>query len=349
MTEPLVPSDVDLRDFAFMPLDVVRLRDSGLTAKASGDAFRAAVLLWCASWHQVPAASLPDDEDELANICGYSRARREWAKVSEGALRGWVRCTDGRLYHAAVAGKALEAWIEKLASAIGGAAGNAKRWNVQIDTDGLRRQFAQAVECLRALDPQSRTLRKKAVAVLTMPSLSESGGESPPESPPDSPPDRKGQGQGQGQGLEEQKTSSSSSAEPTAGQQAGPKVDQPAAPKPTVPCPYRDIVVAYHEALPTLPRVRVFDGKLWDGRCKAMRELWGWVLSSRRADESRRATNADEAMGWIRAYFAQAAMNDFVMGRTPRSAQHANWRCDIDFLLTKAGLKQVLEKTEVAA
>ena len=133
----------------------------------------------------------------------------------------------------------------------------------------------------------------------------------------------------------EEKTSSSSSAEPTG--------------KPTIPCPYRDIVAAYHEALPTLPKVRVFDGKLWDGRCKAMRELWGWVLSSRRADETRRATNADEAMGWIRDYFARAAMNDFVMGRTPRSAQHANWRCDLDFLLTDRGMKHVIEKTQLKA
>ena len=194
---PLVPADVDLRDFAFMPLDVVRLRDSGLTAKATGDEFRASVLLWCASWHQIPAASLPDDDDELANICGYSRARREWSKVRAGAMRGWRVCSDGRLYHAAVAAKALEAWIEKLASAIGGATGNSKRWGVQISTDSMRAKFAAAVDCLRSLDPQSRTLRKKVVAVLTSPS--------PPESPPESPPDRKGQGQGQGQGqgLEE--------------------------------------------------------------------------------------------------------------------------------------------------
>ena len=193
---PLVPAEVDLRDFAFMPLDVVRLRDSGLTAKASGDEFRAAVLLWCASWHQVPAASLPDDDDELANICGYSRARREWTKVRAGAMRGWVACGDGRLYHAAVAGKALEAWIEKLASAIGGAAGNSKRWGVQIDTDALREQFRTSVERLRAIDPQSRTLRKKAVAVITMPSLQDAMPIAPP-SPPESPPDRNGQGQGQ--------------------------------------------------------------------------------------------------------------------------------------------------------
>ena len=84
---PLVSAEVDLRDFSFMPLDVVRLRDSGLTAKATGDEFRAAVLLWCASWHQTPAASLPNDDQELANLCGYARAMREWAKKLEAKAK----------------------------------------------------------------------------------------------------------------------------------------------------------------------------------------------------------------------------------------------------------------------
>jgi len=113
--EPMVEPEVDLRDFAFMPLDVVRLRDSGLTAKATGDEFRAAVLLWCASWHQIPAASLPDDDQELANLCGYARAMREWSKVKAGALRGWIKCSDGRLYHPIVAEKAADAWAKKQA------------------------------------------------------------------------------------------------------------------------------------------------------------------------------------------------------------------------------------------
>lgn len=98
-----------------MPLDVLRLRDSGLTSRATGDEFRAAVLLWCASWHQMPAASLPNDDIDLANLCGYGRAPKEWAKLREGALRGWVLCSDGRLYHPTVAEKAREAWRSKLA------------------------------------------------------------------------------------------------------------------------------------------------------------------------------------------------------------------------------------------
>ncbi|MBX3653221.1 MAG: DUF1376 domain-containing protein [Ramlibacter sp.] len=111
----MTQADCDLRDFPFMPLDVVRLRDSDLAATESADAFRAAVLLWCASWHQVPAASLPDDDRVLANLAGYGRVVREWQKVREGSLRGWVLCSDNRLYHPVVADKAREAWQGKLA------------------------------------------------------------------------------------------------------------------------------------------------------------------------------------------------------------------------------------------
>ena len=53
MTElpaPLVPSDLDLGGFQFMPLDTLRLRDSDLSAIATGEGFRASVLGWCAAW-----------------------------------------------------------------------------------------------------------------------------------------------------------------------------------------------------------------------------------------------------------------------------------------------------------
>ncbi len=114
MTAPLTAPDCDLRDFPFMPLDVVRLRDSDLVALESAEAFRAAVLLWSASWHQIPAASLPDDDRVLSNLAGYGRVVKEWTKVRQGALRGWIRCDDARLYHPVIAEKANEAWKRKL-------------------------------------------------------------------------------------------------------------------------------------------------------------------------------------------------------------------------------------------
>ncbi|WP_333679907.1 DUF1376 domain-containing protein [Dyella sp.] len=105
--------DVDLRGLPFMPLDVNRLRDSQLAISASGDEFRAAVLLWCASWNQVPAASLPDDDASLATYAGYGRDLKSWKKVKQGAMRGFVHCSDGRWYHPVVADKALEAWTQR--------------------------------------------------------------------------------------------------------------------------------------------------------------------------------------------------------------------------------------------
>lgn len=111
---PLVAEDVDIRDFPYMPLDVVRLRDSDIATKAKGDEFRCAVLLWCAAWHQIPAASLPDDDDVLSQYAGFGRVVREWKKIKAGALRGWIKCSDGRLYHPVVAEKANDAWRAKL-------------------------------------------------------------------------------------------------------------------------------------------------------------------------------------------------------------------------------------------
>lgn len=109
MTAPLTPPDCDLRGLQFMPLDVMRLRDSDLALLSSGDEFKAAVLLWCASWLQVPAASLPDDDRRLMKLAG-GVDQKTWAKIRGEALRGWTLCSDGRLYHQVVAEKALEAW-----------------------------------------------------------------------------------------------------------------------------------------------------------------------------------------------------------------------------------------------
>lgn len=111
---PLVSHDVDLRDFYFMPMDVCRLRDSRLAYALSGEGFRSAVLLWCASWHQVPAASLPDDDVELAHLAGYGRVVDEWKNYRNEALYGFVKCSDGRLYHPHIAKEAIKSWQEKL-------------------------------------------------------------------------------------------------------------------------------------------------------------------------------------------------------------------------------------------
>ncbi|WP_284459596.1 DUF1376 domain-containing protein [Cupriavidus campinensis] len=113
LPEPLTPPDCDLRDFQFMPLDCGRLRDSKLVSHVPPAQCFFAVILWCASWHQIPAASLPDDDIELARLAGFGFVVKEWKKVRAGALYGWIKCADGRLYHPVVAEKARDAWQAK--------------------------------------------------------------------------------------------------------------------------------------------------------------------------------------------------------------------------------------------
>lgn len=117
MTEPLTPAGCDLQDFPFMPLDVARLRDSELTTSETPEACWAALLLWCTSWHQVPAGSLPNDEKWIADKAGYvarGKVDRSWKDVKAGAMRGWLLCSDGRYYHPVVCEKARDAWQAKL-------------------------------------------------------------------------------------------------------------------------------------------------------------------------------------------------------------------------------------------
>lgn len=189
MVEPLTPPDCDLRDFAFMPLDVVRLRDSDIAALTSGDEFRCAVLLWCASWHQVPAASLPDDDVILAKLAGFGRVVREWQKLREGALRGWIKCSDGRLYHPVVAEKAHDAWNERQqyrtrkAKRIAAAKAAAEaRWQ----SDGQCETHDEAMRNASNTDAQR------------MPNAPNEDAQRMPNASPTTC--RKGQGQGQGQG-----------------------------------------------------------------------------------------------------------------------------------------------------
>ncbi len=189
MTQPLTPKDCDLRDFAFMPLDVVRLRDSDMAATESPEACWAAVLLWAASWHQVPAASLPDDDRVLSNLAGYGRVVREWLKVKSGAMRGWIKCDDGRLYHPVVAEKANESWESKLRHAYGKMCDRTRKLNKALEEKKLPSVQVPVYDQWIATgkdDPKPTEILSPSAGI-----------------PPDNPLKGQGQGQGQGQGERE--------------------------------------------------------------------------------------------------------------------------------------------------
>lgn len=112
---PPVPADASLRHYRDMPLEVGRLRDSGIFKVRNAEVFRSALALWCVAWHQIPAGSLPDDDDELVHMAGLGRDLKAWRKIKAGALRGWCRFSDGRLYHPVVSEKVVGALNSTLA------------------------------------------------------------------------------------------------------------------------------------------------------------------------------------------------------------------------------------------
>ncbi|MBY0391729.1 MAG: YdaU family protein [Novosphingobium sp.] len=135
LPEPLTPADCDLRDFQFMPIDIVRLFGSRFHAVASDAEWRAGITLWLKSFHQVPAASIPDDEVELARLAEFGRDLKSWRKVRTVALHGWVKCNDGRFYHPVVAEKAAEAYRKKEFYRDRSKKANAKRWGNKDNSD----------------------------------------------------------------------------------------------------------------------------------------------------------------------------------------------------------------------
>ena len=145
-----------------MMVDVPRLMNSGFNSAASGNptAWMVGHKLWYRAWHQVPAASLPDNDDELCHLAELGFDLKTWRKVKEIALRNWVRCDDGRLYHPLVAETALEAWIEKLLQRLSSGTGNAARYGHAFDPAPVNAAIDQAMALLNNLNPRSRAADK---------------------------------------------------------------------------------------------------------------------------------------------------------------------------------------------
>jgi len=110
---PLVPAEVDLRDFHEFPLQFERLFASDTWIICNPEEKVAALRLWCKSWHQEPAGSLPMNDRLLANLAGYGEAIPAWIKVKDHAMLGWTQCSDGRFYHPVVGEIALAKWDKK--------------------------------------------------------------------------------------------------------------------------------------------------------------------------------------------------------------------------------------------
>jgi hypothetical protein len=228
---PLTPEDSNLQDFAFMPLDVARLRDSDLAANESPTACWAAVQLWAASWHQVPAASIPDDDKWMAKQTGYGRMVKDWLKIKEGAMRGWIKCSDGRLYHPVVSEKANEAWLAKLAQRWKTECARIKKHNDRHECNIERPTYDDWFAAGCPVGQPLPVPRDKAICPDTVPKETGSKGQ--------------GEGEGQGQGdLNKDTVAKATGGEPPVGPVIPLDVGLPKVKKPKVTDP-NEIIFGY--------------------------------------------------------------------------------------------------------
>jgi hypothetical protein len=141
MPAPLVPIDVDLRGYEFMPLYGDRLFASETWVNASADGKVAMLRLWWHAWsREVPAGSLPDSDKHLSEFAGYGVAVKAWRKIKPEVMPGWIKCSDGRLYHDRLFEWALEAWDKRVKDRQRKANFRAARTRTQRgqDADGTR-------------------------------------------------------------------------------------------------------------------------------------------------------------------------------------------------------------------
>jgi uncharacterized protein YdaU (DUF1376 family) len=94
---PPVEAHVDCSDLDGFMLNAERLMSSELLALHGNDVLGAALLLWCRAWKQRPAASLPDDDRINAAFARLSL--KKFREIKDAVMRGFVKCSDGRLYH----------------------------------------------------------------------------------------------------------------------------------------------------------------------------------------------------------------------------------------------------------
>lgn len=112
-----LPGDVDLSDLPYMPMHDQRLMKSKawLLAKnfrGGGPGLGFCLFnLWAEAFRSVPAGSLDDDDDMLAD-----KARCDiefWSVIKDKALRGWER-HGGRLWHPVICELAWDTWLQRL-------------------------------------------------------------------------------------------------------------------------------------------------------------------------------------------------------------------------------------------
>lgn len=95
---PPYPKDAQARGWRFeLDLDRIEQSETWLLASTDPGLRPWLLMLWCQSWRQYPAGSLPDDDTLIALRIGMPEA--EFKAKRAKLMRGWWKASDGRLYH----------------------------------------------------------------------------------------------------------------------------------------------------------------------------------------------------------------------------------------------------------
>lgn len=99
--------EIDVQCLPYMPLQIERLRKSKawLRCKRNPEIAFYMVNLWMRAWHEIPAGSIEDDDDVLADAAMCSPEK--WEELKDDILKGWERL-DGRVWHSTVTEIATE-------------------------------------------------------------------------------------------------------------------------------------------------------------------------------------------------------------------------------------------------
>lgn len=335
---PLIPPDVDLRGMPWMPLDTVRLIDSDLFALSTGDEFKAAVALWCKSWTQVPAASLPNDDRILAHLSGTAS---RWKRVKAMCMRGWVLCEDNRYYHAVIAEKALEAWKEREEFQDRQENETTRLQNFRAEHKALRQAlrshgvvlpFDTKIDVLRsrlaelqAETPETQTEtqtfqeQKRQQRTCNAPAMAKTG-------------------TGTGTGIKDQEQGGKPPLSSAGADDYAPPDESNGQRVPA--CPHGQILALFAEKLPELPQPL---RSLWaeSKNAEALRSRWRWVLSANHESGSRKgqrlAESVDDGIAWFGRFFEYVRRSPLLMG------EKGDWHADLGWLVRKANFEKVIQ------
>lgn len=97
-------------------------------------------------------------------------------------------------------------------------------------------------------------------------------------------------------------------------------------------CPHQAIVDAYHEVLPTLRRVEVWN----DSRAGLLRSRWREVCSAERYTQ-------EQGVAWFRDYFGTVAQSEFLTGRARPKPGAPPFQADLEWLIGPKNFAKVIE------